>query len=293
MRSVARRRQGARGAAQACAAGLVVWLGGCAAPPPASAPVDAPPPAPSVQAAADPELQRWEDQQRDRAAKAEAQGRWAEAVTVWQSLALLRPDDSATAARLNAARQRVDALAAERMAAAATALRRGDVDAASLAYLDALALDPGRKPAADALRQIERERNRRSQVGRFARSPVTTAAATPAPRRAADPEYAAAENSEASRSAQNLLEHATLLARQGDVDSAIQLLRDAPQTRSDAALRAQLADLYVQKGEALRPRQPDAARSAAEAALALDPRHAAARALLQSLPPRPRARTAP
>ena len=72
-----------------------------------------------------------------------------------------------------------------------------------------------------------------------------------------------------------------------------QLLRDATPTRNDAGQRALLADLYVQKAEALKLRQPDAARAAVEAALAIDRRHAGALALKQQLLPATRPKTVP
>jgi hypothetical protein len=81
-----------------------------------------------------------------------------------------------------------------------------------------------------------------------------------------------------------------MLARQGDLDGAIQLLRDSPLATTASALRALLADLYVQKAEALKLRQPDAARAAVEAALAIDRRHAGALALQQQLLPATRPR---
>ena len=81
-----------------------------------------------------------------------------------------------------------------------------------------------------------------------------------------------------------------MLVQQGDFDGAIQVVRDATSQRNDAPLRTLLADLYVQKADSLKQRQPDAARAAVEAALAIDRRHAGALALQQQLPPaRPRA----
>ncbi|MFT3818693.1 MAG: hypothetical protein QM750_13805 [Rubrivivax sp.] len=211
-----------------------------------------------------------------RAARAEAQGRWADAALTWEVLSVLRPQDERVRERLGAARQRIDKLAGERLAAAADAQRRGELDLAVQAYLEVLALDPERRAAADALRQIERERTRRSAVGRFA--------APPALRRAAETEPpASTQAGEAARAANSQREHATMLARQGDLDGAIQLLRDSPALRHDAAHRSLLADLYVQKAESLRQRQPDQARQAVNAALALDRRHPGALALQSQL----------
>ncbi len=224
----------------------------------------------------DPPLPEHERLLADRAARAEAQGRWADAALAWEVLGLLRPRDERLRQHLAAVRQRIDKLAAERLAAATEAQRRGDLDLAVQAYLEVLALDPERRAAADALRQIERERTRRSAVGRF----TTALALTAAPRRAPEAE---APSGEAARAANSQREHATMLASQGDLDGAIQLLRDSPALRHDAAHRSLLADLYVQKAESLRQRQPDQARQAVNAALALDRRHPGALALQSQL----------
>lgn len=266
---------------------LMAVLAGCGTRQPLQA--DAEPPAPVQPAAATPadaQLQGYEKSQAEQAALAESQGRWADAALAWEVLSLLRPDDERTRERLEQARKRIDTLVLEKQNAAVAAHRRGDLDLAALAYLDVLALDPTQRIAADALRQIERDRNRRSLVGRFARPPSA--------RRGIEAEMAASvDSSEPARAANSQREHATMLARQGDVDGAIQLLRDSPALRTDPAHRRLLADLYVQKAEALRARQPDAARQAVDAALALDRRHAAALALQGQLPKTPRARAAP
>lgn len=230
-------------------------------------------------------LQGYERAQAERAASAEAAGQWADAALAWEILSVLRPDDQQVRQRLESARRRIDTLANDRQAAAVAAHRRGDLEGAMQAYLDVLTLDPSRRIAADALRQIERDRTRRSVVGRFARPPV--------PRRNVEAEMAAAiEPSEPARAANSQREHATLLARQGDLDGAIQLLRDSPATRQDAAHRNLLADLYVQKAESLRQRQPELARQAVDAALALDRRHAGALALQAQLPKAAKGRNA-
>ena len=213
----------------------------------------------------------------ERALSAESRGHWAAAALAWEALTLVQPDDDAAATRLTAARQRVNQLATERLSAADAALRRGELDSAGQAYLEVLALDPTRRAAADALRQIERERNRRHVVGRFSRQSIGR-------RAGGDAEMAVgAESAEPSRTANSQREHATMLARQGDVESAIQLLRDSSSLRTDPAHKLMLADLYVQKAESLRQRQPEAARAAVDAALAVDRRHAAALALRQQL----------
>lgn len=256
----------------------MLLLAGCAsrAPAPDGTEPAAAPAAPVVTTVTP--LQGYEQLQLERAERAEARAHWAEAALAWEVLSLLRPDDEAVQARLHAVRQRIAQLVAERQADAQAAQRRGDVDGAMRAWLELLALDPSHRGAADALRQIERERNQRSQVGRFARSPVTTARRT---NDAAAPMSAMA--ADAARRANSQREHATMLARQGDFDGAIALLRENAQWRTQPAHRELLADLYVQKAESLKSTRPDAARAAVEAALAIDSRHAAALALQAQL----------
>lgn len=267
----------------ALAAGL--GLAGCASSPPgaAAAPmsaatVDTTPTSASDRPGAD------EQGLTERARQAETRGLWAEAVLTWEALTLLQPDSHGPRAGLAAARQQRDTLLAERLAQAETLRRKGDSDAAAQQLLEALALDPAHGAAADTLRTLERERNRRTLVGRFSRNVLTKRAA------AAGEMQLSEAGGESARQANSLLEHSTMLARQGDVDGAIQMLRAAPASRGDAAHKALLANLYVQKAEAqLRQRQPEAARATAQAALALDKQHAGALALLQRLPAKPRA----
>lgn len=205
----------------------------------------------------------------ERALAAERADRWTEAALAWEALTLVHPEDPRAQSRLLAARRHVSDRADAQHKLAEAALRRGDVAAAVQGYLEVLALDPSRTAAADALRQIERDRTRRAQVGRFARAPAV----------------GMADNSERGRSASNLREHASLLSTQGDIDSAIQLLRESPLLRQDTGVRALLVDLYVRKAESTRAAQPAVARAAVDAALTLDPRHAAALALRKQLPP--------
>lgn len=259
-----------------------LWLAGCATRAPEPDDTEPAPPPPARQPLPVPApLRGYERQQLERAEHAEGQGQWAEAALAWEVLSLLRPDDAAVRKRLVRARALIAQRVAEQQALAQAAQRRGDADAAAQAWLSLLALDPTDRNAADALRQIERERNRRSQVGRFARSPLAArraneAAAAPMP-------PPAAADTDAARTANSQREHATMLARQGDLDGAIALLRDGTPWRTLPAHRALLADLYVRKAEALKSSQPDAARAAVEAALGIDNRHAAALALQAQL----------
>lgn len=276
-------RRAPAGSVAALAAALL--LAACGSAPPAAAPSsDAPAAAAdSEPLAVDGRLADFERQQIEQARAAESRGHWAVAVVAWEVLTLVNPDDPSHRARWVEARRQVDRLASERQSTAEAAQRKGDLDGATRAWLEALALDTGRSQAADALRQLERERTRRSTVGRFAANAAARRPGTEAP---------AADASEQGRSANSVREHASMLVQQGDFDGAIQTVRDATQPRGDPGLRALLADLYVQKADSLKQRQPDAARTALEAALAIDRRHAGALALQQQLPP-PRPRASP
>lgn len=266
-----------RGAARpAWAMILAALLAACGSAPTLPVADEAPPAVVPAPPAGDPRQQAFELAQAERASRAEAQGHWAEAALAWEVLALLRPDDEPTRNRLAAVRQRIETASRERLAAADAAQRRGDLEAAAQAHLELLALDPGRSASAEALRQIERERNRRSLLGRSARLAIA--------RRGAEAEpHQAQQAAEPARNANSLREHATMLVRQGDVDGAIQIVRDSPLWRGDAALKTLLVELYLQRAESLRTRSPQAARAAVDAALAVDRRHAGALALQQNL----------
>lgn len=265
--------------ALAWAAGAL--LAACGTPQPPSPPVAEPdPPAPStsVVVTEDPQLQAFVREQRDRAARSEGQGRWSDAAAAWDLVQLLRPEDGRAAARAAAARQRAQREADARLSAADAARQRGDVEGAVRSYLEALALDPDRRHAADALRQLEAEREHRRLAARNGRLGALA-------RRPGDDGMAAsAADADAARRYSAAREHASMLVSQGDFDAAIQVMREALPAKADARSRSQLADLYVQKAESLRRTNPQAARAAVDAALALDRRHAAARALQRQLP---------
>lgn len=83
----------------------------------------------------------------------------------------------------------------------------------------------------------------------------------------------------------NLLEHASLLASQGELDSAIAMLNEAALAAPrDQELRKQLVHWLEVRGEQLTARDPKAARADFERALELDPQARNARARLQALP---------
>lgn len=157
------------------AAGL---LQGCAGTPPAApGPIDIPPP---PAAAAEPpvvilrtEPAEWELRQRARAAEHEQHGRLSEAALTWETLATVFPRDASYAQRLSDINRRIARAAAERLGKAEQAAARGQHDAAVEHYLSVLALQPDHAGAADALRTLERDYNRRHHIGRPSRLALT------------------------------------------------------------------------------------------------------------------------
>lgn len=267
-------------------AAALLWLSGCSTPPTAPVAATAPAVVAEPAPAADPAVTRFEQQQLDAALLAQRQGRLADAALAWEVLAVLRPDNTDYRARLSEVRQAIDRGTALRMARALSSRQRGDAAGAERAYLEVLSLDPRHAAAASALREIEVERNRASVVGKFVQPPSLNGRAgngsgpQPAARGPAMPVPVAALPVQ-----RNLLEHASLLASQGELDSAIAMLNEAALAAPrDLELRKQLVHWLEVRGEQLTARDPKAARADFERALELDPQARNARARLQALP---------
>ena len=259
----------------ACLILAVAGLSGCAGTaPPTAEPLGlpAPMPRPPAPTATHDPLADFERGQLQRATASERQGRLADAAQAWEVLTVLRPQDAEYARRLQQLRQRIGTAAAEGMARAAEEQRRGDPDRAARAYLQVLALSPEHRGAADALRAVERERNQRNFVGRFSRNTLPRSmAADTEPRPVASTD-------------RNLVEHASMLAGQGEIDAAIALVvRPANAHGADQGLRRLLGDLYFRKAELLVPQNVREAIAALEKSLKADPAHRAAKARLQTL----------
>ena len=263
-------------------------LQGCGTPTDGAAPTR--PHTPTVTSADDADgarttfLRRWQA----KAQQAAAQQRWADAVWAWDVVLTLTPKDrDAQQQRARAAEVATEA-ASQRSARAAQARQRGDADAAMRLYLEVLALTPEDRGAADALRDIERQRSLRSVAGaaRAMPAPTMAVASPPAtPVGAAKPATESTAVSDKTRSARNEQEHSAMLAAQGDVDAAIALLQPLAAPRSaDAALRQQLADYYVRQSE-LRVAKGDrnGAIASLRQGLQLNPAHATAQARLKAL----------
>lgn len=253
---------------------LAVCLAGCGSTPPAvpEAPVDVLP----TPVAADSPHAAFEQRQRDRALTLARQGRLADAAIAWEVLTVLRPEQADYRERLADARRQIDAAVAERLPRAAQAARRGEFDNATQLYLGVLALQPDQAQAADALRALERDRVKRNHLGKYARYTLT--------RRAVSDGEMAPPATPARLAEGNEIEHASMLAGQGDFDDAIALLerRAASNPREDATRRL-LADIYFQKVQAQPALERAAAIRSLERSLRLDPSHAGAKARLQQL----------
>ncbi len=111
-----------------------------------------------------------------RAREAQSGQRWAEAITQWEVLVLLQPEESAHLEALDAARQAAREAGAAHWRTAEAARNRRNPDAAVLAYLRVLAADPHHTGAAAALKTIEAERAGRTWLNRPPRGGYTAPA---------------------------------------------------------------------------------------------------------------------
>jgi hypothetical protein len=266
-----------------CGLALGILLGavlvGCGNVAPRSSPAPEPVAAPVTPVAVvvnNPVLSAFEAQQQAAAEQAARQGRWADVIWALDVLQALRPADNTLAPRRAQAEQAAAAAATDSLRQAKFALQRGDADAAVGLYMDVLSLQPGQPEAAEALRAIERERVARQQLGLSARNSFARTAAGERPER---PERQKAEAG--NTSSRNELEHASMLAEQGETNAAIALLKPIAATSTGpAAARRLLADLYLRQADALWPHQGAAAIAAAERGLQANPMHKILRARL-------------
>lgn len=157
---------------RALAALVCAALAGCAARP-APAPRSGATTATSVPAAsagtADVLVRRLLSRARD----AQSGQRWAEAVTQWEVLVLLQPEEQAHRAALESAQQAAREAGAAHLKSAEAARSRRNTEAAILAYLKVLAADPRHAGAAAALKTIEAERAAKTWLNRPPRGGYT------------------------------------------------------------------------------------------------------------------------
>lgn len=264
-----------RAATWPCAALVGAVLAGCgsiAVAPPAAVTASTRTLAKPAQDAASDDLeQRW----LARASLAESTGDLAQAAVALDVLLLI--DASAYRQRRAELRLRTEQALGERLQLAQQEHKKGRLEAAELQYLRVLALQPRHAEAAQALRDIDRARNRRDHLGQPSRLTLTRRSSVPATTSAA-----AAARLDASME----LEHAAMLATQGETAEAIALLEaQLDRDKADSPARAMLVDLYYRKAVALRGSDDAAARAALARALQLAPAHAPSRALAKQLMP--------
>ena len=261
----------------------MVGLAGCASR--SGAPPAALPSGETVSiAAGDPSaplLETFEQRQRDAAAAAAQQGLWLEAAWAWEVLLALNPRDPEIAKRLADARQAATAAATERSARGKQALQRGDADNAVRLYIEALSFVPAHVEAAEALRAIERDRVRRQHLGQVARYSLMRRPDNATPPAGATAPGTANNTVSAER---NEVEHASMLANQGEIDGAITVLKPITAgPNADAGAKRLLADLYVKRADILAATDRAAAIDALERAVAAYPDHLRAATRLKLL----------
>lgn len=248
----------------------------------------------------------FERQQRERAIESTRQRRLADAAFAWEVLTVLRPELPEYRERLAESQKLVDDAVADRLPRAAQAARRGDIEPATQQYLAVLALQPQNPQAADALRALERERNARQYLGRPSRITLTRRAAPDGEMATGGPPPSGAVSARPSAPAllvakapsavspsvastlpgSNDVEHAALLAGDGELDDAIALLeRRLAAERRDTSARRLLASLYARKAEALVSSNRPAALDAVQKSLRIEPTEPRALSLLSQLKP--------
>jgi tetratricopeptide (TPR) repeat protein len=251
-------------------------------------------PAPTV--VLPPEPSAYELRQRERATALAQQGKLAEAALIWDTLATIRPKVPEYRERWTELQRQIETSVAERLQRADQAASRGQLDAAIQQYLAALALQPDNSRAATALRGVERERNKRNYLGKLSRNTLTRKAMAEAEvessgsddgKQGAATTASLAPRTDASGAEDsNDMEHASLLASQGEWDEAISLLERRLKTnRRDDAARTLLADVYFQKAESLGPRNRSAAIALLERSVRTDPSNTRAAERLKQLRP--------
>lgn len=176
--------------------------------------------------------------QFQRAKDLEQKGQWAEAAWAWEVLTVLRPQEPSYRERLLAVQGQIDAGVAERMQKAHQAQAKGDLDGATQHYLTALGLQPDNAKAADALRAIEKERNKRSYLGTPSR--ITLRRATePKPLTPAQAKAAAAKEArEAKEAAAREARAAKDAARMAEKHAGKDATKDATKDSAKDAVKA-------------------------------------------------------
>lgn len=220
-------------------------------------------------------LSAYEQRLHDTARVQARMGRLAEAATAWEILTVMRPEVADYRAHLDDTRRQIEAVLPDRLQRGLQAQQRGDLDSAQAQLLGVLALQPENAIAAESLRAIERERNRRTVLGKPSRLTLTK-------RVIADSQMTGSR--QAVPIDRSDVELAAMLGAQGEFEEAIALLEShvAAEHGDEAACRL-LADLYFRKAERKLPSDKAAAIAAFEKSLKLDATNARTQERLKTL----------
>ncbi len=289
--------------ARACIGLLSLVLQACASSPPA-APETQPDSAAIIVLPAQPTA--YETRQSALAVEHERRGRLAEAALAWEVLTTIRPNNDHYRERWAETSRKAVLAASERVQRGDQASARGQFDAAASHYLSAMALQPDNLRAADALRKIERERNRKNYLGKLSRhtltrkamadadmsaslssKPSSQAASTGAKEVSAHSEDNKSAVKPASRLGQEdriVVEHASLLASQGEyADAAAMLEPWLANNRRDDAARSLMADILFQQAQTLAASNPQDAIALLERSLQFNRKNSRAAEHLKQL----------
>jgi hypothetical protein len=107
-----------------------------------------------------------EERHRVRAQAYARESNWADTLIHWELLALLRPNAQEYKEAIADTRARIKTLAAAYLRGAELARKQDNLDQATLLYLRALYVERDNATAAQALREIDAERNKRAYANR-------------------------------------------------------------------------------------------------------------------------------
>lgn len=176
-----------------------------------------------------------DQRERERAQTLMQEGRYADAAQHWEILQMLHPEQADYAEKLAEARSRATQAAAQHVQEAQQARRQGQTDRAAALYLRALSADPRNADAAQGLREIQKESDRRA----YARGNSETS-------------QRGASRSAPSAVERRDLDSGIMLLHQGDDAAAVQALESYVRRypRDDLGRRT-LQDAYAQQARRL------------------------------------------
>jgi tetratricopeptide (TPR) repeat protein len=166
------------------------------------------------------------------------EGRYGEAAQHWEVLHMLHPEQPVYAEKLAEARSRGAQAATQRVQEGQQARRQGQTERAVALYLRALSADPGNAEAAQGLREIQKESDRRAYAG--------------AGRGSSEAPQRGAARSAPSAAERRDLDSGIMLLHQGDPAAAVQALESYLRKYSrDDLGRKTLQEAYVDQARRL------------------------------------------